>query len=105
MCIHRILYVTRLLHFVLLCTKQIQLARDPNNPELYLHILVDQVKLSQAKRRAHNATSGNALTLLNRVIDLAFSKEELVSVQGPGLRPKDKGVWLDKVKVDVVKGK
>ena len=86
---------------------QVQLYEDPQDPSLYQNVLVDRRKLSHAVLTA-SQSSTPAFALLNSVIDLVFTFDELASAQGMGLRKSQsakKVNFLDRTKVQAIKGK
>nr|XP_014354266.1 PREDICTED: uncharacterized protein LOC102347417 isoform X2 [Latimeria chalumnae] len=73
---------------------------DPDDPDRYAHILVDPMKLHNVLKKAREQKSNQESCLLNGVIDLVFTFQELAESHGLGLKGKDKeDKALDRVKV------
>ncbi|XP_072015872.1 uncharacterized protein [Amphiura filiformis] len=67
----------------------VQLVTDPQNPHLYQNVMVDSYKLAKVERRAHNTDlkkSRPSIVLLNGLIQIVFTQEELGVSNGLGLR-------------------
>ena len=82
---------------------------DPRDPGLYAGVLVDSMALYQAVQKASKSNKP-AHTLLNQVINLVFSRNELASCSGLGIRPKGGAKTphisaLDATKVAALHGK
>ncbi|XP_008169002.1 uncharacterized protein LOC103306284 [Chrysemys picta bellii] len=73
---------------------------DPDNPERYSQVLVDPNKLYNVVKKAREQKSHQEVSLLNGLIDLVFSTQELAVAHGLGLKGKDKEEKaLNRVKV------
>ncbi|CAM2106658.1 unnamed protein product [Caretta caretta] len=73
---------------------------DPDNPERYSQVLVDPNKLYNVVKKAQEQKSHQEVSLLNGLIDLVFSTQELAVAHGLGLKGKDKEEKaLNRVKV------
>ncbi|XP_074981302.1 uncharacterized protein LOC142071023 isoform X2 [Caretta caretta] len=78
---------------------------DPDNPERYSQVLVDPNKLYNVVKKAQEQKSHQEVSLLNGLIDLVFSTQELAVAHGLGLKGKDKEEKaLNRVKVSACEG-
>ncbi|XP_033856919.3 uncharacterized protein LOC117400729 [Acipenser ruthenus] len=73
---------------------------DPNDPDRYADVLVESNKLHNVLKKAREQKTQQGGCLLNGIIDLVFSPQELAESHGLGLKGKDKEEKaLDKIKV------
>ncbi|XP_007487159.1 uncharacterized protein LOC103095644 isoform X2 [Monodelphis domestica] len=75
---------------------------DPRDPDKYSKVLVDQLKVSSVVKKAKQQKYYRVACLLNGLIDILFSPEELASSRQSSLKgefPKKKEDKLEKVKI------